>query len=372
MACNRVASTSSRTLAPVVQSNTLLVGPSRLPWAVAPSASLESTRRITTEATSSETPVTPTPGAESGSSPAPQHITSVQAALNARAAAQSSRHRRHVTLSHLSELGSTQTRSTAWHPSRTRTAPPTAREVTVSHLIAATAHVGHSLGRVARAWQPWIYGTRHGIAQIDVEHATLPALRRASKVVRDTVLNDGVVLIVGTDPNVAPAVVAATRRMGPHGFHVARERWMPGVLSNAGRLLARAVLSSMQDYEDRLAEAGLEADVSSVTLANLHLKPDIVIVLSPKDNVHAIREATDLNIPTIAIVDTDVDPRIVTYPIPANDESLRVQELVVGVLSKAGQEGYAARKQNLEQWERKQAEEERKQRRARQMADATS
>ena len=247
----------------------------------------------------------------------------------------------------------------------------------MSHLIAATAHVGHSIGKVTKAYQPWIYGTRHGVAQIDIERATLPALRRACRVVRSVVRNDGVVLIVGTQKDVSPAVIAAAKRMGPHGFHVTTERWTPGVLTNAPKLLARAIMGSMDDYiqqhKHSVATSGRTshdelAEPSPSKLASQLLQPDLLIVLNPKNNLHAIREATAQNIPTVAIVDTDVDPRMVTYPIPANDESLRCLELIVGVLSKAGQEGIKERKQLLDQWERKQIDHARRDKVKRRMA----
>ena len=69
--------------------------------------------------------------------------------------------------------------------------------------------------------------------------------------------------------------------------------------------------------------------------------PDLVIFLNPIPNLHAIRECAIEHVPTIGIVDSNVDPRIVMYPIPANDESTRTAELVAGVLSIAGREGVA-------------------------------
>lgn len=304
------------------------------------------------------------------------------------------------TLDSLSMLGSTQTPDSTWKPAHTRLNPPSPREVTISHLLAATTQVGHSTAKLTRAYQPWVYGTRHGIAQIDVEKATLPALRRASKVVKETILQDGVVLILGTQKETQRAVVAAARRMGQNGFHVTRERWLPGVLTNAPKMLGRAIMESMQDYQDFLeansSAAGEAAggkdrgrrsknrnnddnDASAIAdemeaskavpmpslakLASQLLQPDLLIVLNPKSNLHAIKEASLLNIPTIALVDTDVDPRIVTYPIPGNDESTRVQELIVGVLSMAGQEGRTERQKRKEEQERRDRRKERGQRR---------
>ena len=67
--------------------------------------------------------------------------------------------------------------------------------------------------------------------------------------------------------------------------------------------------------------------------------PDLVIFLNPLENLKAIRECGIAMVPTIGIIDTNVDPRLVMYPIPANDESVRTAELIAGTLSMAGREG---------------------------------
>lgn len=92
--------------------------------------------------------------------------------------------------------------------------------------------------------------------------------------------------------------------------------------------------------------------------------PDLVILLNPSENLGAIRECTLKNVPTIGIIDTDIDPRLVTYPIPANMEvrpcvpltmlllttqSVRTAELILGTLSIAGSEGRRLRLQEAEQ-----------------------
>ena len=75
--------------------------------------------------------------------------------------------------------------------------------------------------------------------------------------------------------------------------------------------------------------------------------PDLAIFLNPSENLGAIRECTAKNIPTVGIVDTDTDPRVVTYPIPANMESLRTSELILGALSIAGKEGRVGRERRM-------------------------
>ncbi|PWN38760.1 ribosomal protein S2 [Ceraceosorus guamensis] len=254
-------------------------------------------------------------------------------------------------------LTSTQTRQTGYRPVQARLSPVTARELTLSHLVAASAQVGHSRANTSRQAAQQVYGFRHDIAYIDLEKYTLPALRRAASVVRETTKRDGVVLFCGTAPGTQDAVLAAAKRLGRNGFHVTKSRWMPGVLTNAPNLLAKATLMGADHYSETLRdraerkkerqsegwtdkdEAELQSRLDLVRLSMRELQPDLLIVLNPKANLHAIREATSRGIPTIGVTDTDVDPRIVTYAIPANDESTRTAELVVGLLSKAGQEG---------------------------------
>lgn len=104
--------------------------------------------------------------------------------------------------------------------------------------------------------------------------------------------------------------------MGKQGYHVG-ERWLPGTLTNRVHMFGPEVAGDEQ------------------------VIPDLVIFLNPIQNIHAIRECALEHVPTIGIVDSNVDPRVVMYPIPANDESTRTAELIAGLLSVAGREGVA-------------------------------
>jgi ribosomal protein S2 len=86
------------------------------------------------------------------------------------------------------------------------------------------------------------------------------------------------------------------------------------------------------------------ATVKGETVNPYTLQPSLLVLLSPTTSQHAIREATRANIPTIGIVDSNVDPRAVTYPIPANDDSPRAVELIAGVLGMAGKSALDAKK----------------------------
>lgn len=263
------------------------------------------------------------------------------------------RRMRRSMLMDMAGLASTQTRDTSFRPFKMRTQPLEAHQLTLSHLLAATAQMGHAKQHVERSFEPLLYGYRHGMAVIDVERATLPALRRAAQVVRGITENDGIVLIVGTRANLRPSIRSAVERLGANGFHVSTERWLPGVLTNASKLLASATQYSVQSK--RTQDDVKDESVPNMTkLATQGYRPDLVIVLNPMENGHAIREATQCHVPTMAITDTNVDPRSVTYAIPANDDSPRVAELVIGVLSKAGEDGLRRRRAALEAWDRHQ------------------
>lgn len=258
---------------------------------------------------------------------------------------------RRMMLADMSGMASTQTRESSFRPFKMRTQPVEPYALTLSHLLAATAQLGHNRTHVKQSYVPLLYGTRHGMAVIDVERATLPALRRAANVVRGITENDGIVLVVGTRPGVKSSIRAAMDRLGENGFYVATDRWIPGTLTNAQKLLLPAIQHSMTSVDTDVVD---KAPTNSTKLVTQLYRPDILIVLNPVENAHAIREATQCHIPTMAIVDTDVDPRSVTYAIPANDDSPRVAELVLGVLSTAGADGLRRRRAAQDAWEKAQ------------------
>ena len=224
-----------------------------------------------------------------------------------------------------SEYGSTQTRENTFRPHHTLHRPLAPDEATISALLAAGAHFGHAKSLMNPNFTPYAYGVRAGITVIDLD-TTLPLLRRAAQVVRAVAARNGTIVFVGTRPDLRAAVRKAAERMGDQGYHVG-EKWLPGTLTNKLQMFG--------------------AD----TVKNHRVTPDLVVFLNPIPNIHAIRECALEHVPTIGIVDSNVDPRIVMYPIPANDESTKTAELIAGILSVAGREGVILR---LEQEERKQ------------------
>ncbi|KAJ7685019.1 ribosomal protein S2, flavodoxin-like domain-containing protein, partial [Mycena polygramma] len=188
---------------------------------------------------------------------------------------------------------------------------------TVSSLLATGAHFGHATSRMNPNFMPYAYGERAKSTIIDLDH-TVPLLRRAANLVRAVAFAGGQILFIGTRPDLRQIVKAAAGRVGKQGYYIS-DRWIPGTLTNTPELFTPKV-------------------ASETTTA-----PDLVILLNPLANITCIRECALCHIPTIGIIDSDADPRIVMYPIPANDESPQTAEIVAGILSIAGREGLALR-----------------------------
>ncbi|KAG0005827.1 37S ribosomal protein, mitochondrial [Entomortierella chlamydospora] len=197
---------------------------------------------------------------------------------------------------------------------------PSPNTLTIAQLLAAGLHLGHSTSLWNVASMPFVYGVREGISIINLEH-TLTHLRRACTVTKAVARQGGIILFIGTRDGMSHVTINSAKSC--NAYYVA-SKWCPGTITNAQEIVG--------PHTPRLPDARA-GDLAKP------FRPDLVIVLNPIENMIAIKEATRFNIPTIAITDTDVDPRIVSYPIPANDDSVRGVELVAKVLAEAVKEG---------------------------------
>ncbi|KAI6109759.1 ribosomal protein S2 [Pisolithus sp. B1] len=214
--------------------------------------------------------------------------------------------------------GSTQTRKNTFQPHHTLSRPLAPSQATLSALVAAGAHFGHTASLMNPNFLPYAYGTRAGLTIIDLEQ-TLPLLRRAANLARAVAQRKGTIIFVGTRPDLQDTIQRASERLGAQGYHIG-ERWLPGTLTNRNQLFQE----ESQEYR---------------------LTPDLVILLNPLANMNAIRECAIQHVPTVGIIDSNADPRIVMYPIPANDDSPRTAQIIAGMLSVAGKEGVMAREE---------------------------
>ncbi|KFY18954.1 hypothetical protein V493_08236 [Pseudogymnoascus sp. VKM F-4281 (FW-2241)] len=195
------------------------------------------------------------------------------------------------------------------------------------------------MGHATALWHPgnqqYIHGIRAGIHIISLE-ATAVHLRRAAKVVEGVAFHGGTILFVGTRKGQQRAVVGAAKLAG--GCHLF-DRWVPGSLTNGDQILGRAGIKVVDERDEEIVGEALHKRLED----HRAVKPDLVVVLNPLENYICLQECGLAGVPTIGIVDTDTNPTWVTYPIPANDDSLRCTHLIAGILGRAGQTGQKKR-----------------------------
>ncbi|KAK6359588.1 37S ribosomal protein, mitochondrial [Orbilia brochopaga] len=255
-----------------------------------------------------------------------------------------------------------------YKPHELITNPPSPREITLELLLAAGTHLGHATALWNPGNQRYIFGIRQGIHLISLD-VTAAHLRRAAKIVHGVSRSGGLIVFVGTRDGQERAIVEAARRT--FGFYIT-ERWIPGTITNKDQLLANQKLRVLDAFDrevkltakqklalqERMAReaesrmsAGVKADPAEfkiadtlqVPLGTAAARPDLIVCMNPLENRTMLQECAQYRIPTIGIIDTDVDPTCVTYPIPANDDSLRCVQLIAGILGRAGEEGRLAR-----------------------------
>ncbi|OJJ05395.1 hypothetical protein ASPVEDRAFT_31776 [Aspergillus versicolor CBS 583.65] len=224
--------------------------------------------------------------------------------------------------------------------------PPSPSDITLELLLASQTHLGHSTSR----WNPqnsrYIFGIRDGIHIISLD-VTAAYLRRAAKVVEEVAVRGGLILFAGTRPGQKRIVVRAAELA--KSYHLF-ERWIPGSLTNGEQILGHCEQKVVNLLDQEVSELPVVADPtkdvppgSDVRANKSILKPDLVVCLNPLENEPLLHECGLNNVPTIGIIDTDADATKVTYPIPANDDSLRSVGVIAGVLGQAGQAGQRRR-----------------------------
>ena len=229
--------------------------------------------------------------------------------------------------------------------------------VPMKSLLESGVHFGHRTHKWHPAMKPYIFTERNGIHIIDLQK-TSKALDVAYNVVRDSVANGGVVLFVGTKRQAQETIqLEATRASMPY----VTARWLGGTLTNWRTIRQRINelerLERMRDSGDfgRITKKEgliimreidrLEGLLSGVR--KLARPPEMLFVVDVSREFTAIHEANLLNIPVVAMVDTNCDPSNVDYVIPSNDDAIRAIKLVVGKIADAAMEGLGARKEEI-------------------------
>ncbi|MBP7101510.1 MAG: 30S ribosomal protein S2 [Leptotrichiaceae bacterium] len=222
--------------------------------------------------------------------------------------------------------------------------------ITMKQLLEVGAHFGHQAKRWNPKMKPYIFTERNGIHILDL-HQTLSSTERAYDFVRQISEEGGKVLFVGTKKQAQDAIREEAERAG--GFFV-NHRWLGGLLTNLNTIKTR--VKRLKELEEMDAdgtldtaytkkEAGLlRKEMSKLSkniggIKNMNKLPAALFVVDIKKEFLALEEAKKLGIPVIALIDTNVDPDLVTYKIPANDDAIRSVKLFAQVIANAAIEG---------------------------------
>ena len=203
---------------------------------------------------------------------------------------------------------------------------------TMRQLLEAGVHFGHHTRRWNPKMKPYIFGVRNGIHVIDLQQ-TVPMLYRALEVVRDVAAGGGRILFVGTKRQAQDAIAAEAQRCGQYYVN---HRWLGGMLTN-WKTMSHSI-RRLKELETLLQQGttGLtkketlnltrERDKLEQTLGGIKDMadlPDLIFIVDTNKEHIAVEEANTLRIPVVAILDSNSDPRGISYPVPGNDDAIR-------------------------------------------------
>lgn len=234
-----------------------------------------------------------------------------------------------------------------------------ANVVSMKLLLEAGVHFGHQTRRWDPRMRPFIFTERNGIHIIDLQQ-TVTKLNEAYNFVRDQVALGKTLLFVGTKKQAQEAIESESKR--GNAFYV-NQRWLGGMLTNFKTIQSR--IKRLEELEARRdsgelqrltkKEAGqLEEEIFRLNrilggIKKMRRLPDIIFIIDPHKEKIAVSEARRLEIPLVAVVDTNCNPEEIDYPIPANDDAIRAVKLLSSKIADAVVEGQQIREaQNAE------------------------
>ncbi len=228
----------------------------------------------------------------------------------------------------------------------------TTTPILVKQLIEAGVHFGHRASHWNPKMRPYVYGRRKLIHIIDVRE-TVKGILRARKYLKQVAESGSLILFVGTKRQASETIEEQASRCG---MPFVSDRWLGGTLTNfrtiRSRLSRLEELEHMQETDEIAAyskkmQSALNREYRKMYrnlngIRSMNRPPECMVVVDPRKEKNAIREARKLGIMSIALIDTDCDPDQVDLPIPGNDDSIRSIELVMRLLSDAVIEGKEA------------------------------
>jgi len=241
--------------------------------------------------------------------------------------------------------------------------------VSMKELLEAGVHFGHR----ARRWNPkmksYIFTERNGIHIIDLQQ-TIARLEEAYSVVRDTVAEGGTVLFASTKRQAQESIVSEAERCG---MPYVNQRWLGGTLTNFRTIRQRIDYLLSLERRQELGEfsrlpkkeaLGLQREIDKLNrkmggLREMRRLPSLVFIADVRREAIAVKEANKLDIPIVAMVDTNCDPDPIDHPIPANDDAIRAIRLITSKVADAVLEGQQIRAATMAEEEELEGVEER-------------
>lgn len=239
-------------------------------------------------------------------------------------------------------------------------------EVDIKKLLEAGAHFGHKTSRWHPKMAPYIHSKRNGSHIIDLTQ-TVAGLDAALEFITRTASEGKQVLFVGTkrqSKDIVKVLAEATN------MPYVNERWLGGLLTNTKTIGGR--IKHLKDLEVNMASGALAAKYNKLEvqrfqeeidqmnvlyggIKELNKKPGAIFIVDIVNDVNAVREAKRLSVPIVAIVDTNADPSLINYPIPANDDAIKTIQLILDYVQSAIETGKASAKKIADKAEEKPA-----------------
>ncbi|MDZ7785622.1 MAG: 30S ribosomal protein S2 [Candidatus Saccharibacteria bacterium] len=227
--------------------------------------------------------------------------------------------------------------------------------VDIKKLMESGAHFGHKTSRWHPKMAPYIHSKRGGTHIIDLTE-TVEAIEDAMKFMENTAAHGKQVLMVGTKRQAYDVIKDAAKQTA---MPYVVERWIGGMLTNKSTIGAR--IKHLKDLEKRMENGQLEAkynklevqrfqeDIDEMNhnyggIKDMTAKPGAMFVIDINEDANAVREARRLNIPVVALVDTNTDPTDIDHPIPCNDDAIKAIKLVTDYMVAAIEKGKAKAK----------------------------
>ncbi|MCB2376101.1 30S ribosomal protein S2 [Hymenobacter sp. BT635] len=244
-----------------------------------------------------------------------------------------------------------------------------AQSTTYKELLDAGAHFGHLTRKWDPKMAPYIFMEKNGIHIIDL-NKTLVSLEQAATAIRNIAKSGRKVMFVATKKQAQEIVTEEAKRLK---MPFVTDRWLGGMLTNFATV--RKSLKKMSTIDKMVKENTAYAALAKRErlmlsrereklervlggIADLSRLPAALFVVDVKREHIAVKEAQKLGIPVFAICDTNSNPELVNFPIPANDDASKSISLIVGIISKAIEEGLSERKVDKDEADKKQSEDE--------------